>query len=41
MRAPIVVAKGADEIAARIREIAAENNVPIFRSTATGARFAS
>jgi flagellar biosynthesis protein FlhB len=29
-RAPMVVAKGADEIAARIREIAAENKVPIF-----------
>jgi flagellar biosynthetic protein FlhB len=32
MRAPIVVAKGADLIAARIREIAAENNVPIFEA---------
>jgi flagellar biosynthetic protein FlhB len=32
MRAPLVVAKGADEIAARIREIAAENNVPIFEA---------
>ncbi len=32
MRAPIVVAKGADEIAARIREIATENNVPIFEA---------
>jgi flagellar biosynthetic protein FlhB len=32
MRAPIVVAKGADLIAARIREVAAENNVPIFEA---------
>lgn len=32
MRAPIVVAKGADIIAARIREIAAENNVTIFEA---------
>jgi flagellar biosynthetic protein FlhB len=32
MRAPIVVAKGADLVAARIREIAAENNVPIFEA---------
>jgi flagellar biosynthetic protein FlhB len=32
MRAPIVVAKGADEIAAKIREIATENNVPIFEA---------
>ena len=32
MRAPIVVAKGADLIAARIREIAAENQVPIFEA---------
>jgi flagellar biosynthetic protein FlhB len=32
MRAPIVVAKGADVIAARIREIATENNVPIFEA---------
>ena len=31
-RAPIVVAKGADEVAARIREIAAENKVPIFEA---------
>jgi flagellar biosynthesis protein FlhB len=30
MRAPIVVAKGADIIAARIREIATDNRVPIF-----------
>jgi flagellar biosynthetic protein FlhB len=30
MRAPVVVAKGADVIAARIREIATENLVPIF-----------
>jgi len=32
MRAPLVVAKGADEIAAKIREIATENNVPIFEA---------
>jgi flagellar biosynthesis protein FlhB len=32
MRAPIVVAKGADEVAARIREIAAENKVPLFEA---------
>ena len=32
MRAPLVVAKGADVIAARIREIATENNVPIFEA---------
>lgn len=32
MRAPIVVAKGADVIAARIRELAAENGVPIFEA---------
>ncbi len=32
MRAPIVVAKGADVIAARIREVAAENQVPIFEA---------
>jgi len=32
MRAPIVVAKGADAVAARIREIAAENNVPLFEA---------
>ena len=32
MGAPIVVAKGADLIAARIREIATENNVPIFEA---------
>ena len=31
-RAPIVVAKGADLIAARIREIAAENKVPLFEA---------
>ncbi len=31
-RAPIVVAKGADEVAARIREIAAENKVPLFEA---------
>jgi flagellar biosynthetic protein FlhB len=32
MRAPIVVAKGADIIAARIREIAGEHAVPIFEA---------
>lgn len=32
MRAPIVVAKGADVIAARIREIATDNLVPIFEA---------
>jgi len=32
MRAPIVVAKGQDLIAARIREIAAEHRVPIFEA---------
>jgi flagellar biosynthetic protein FlhB len=32
MRAPIVVAKGADLVAARIREIANENNVTIFEA---------
>ena len=32
MRAPIVVAKGADVIAARIRAIAGEHNVPIFEA---------
>jgi flagellar biosynthesis protein FlhB len=32
MRAPIVVAKGADAVAARIREIAAEHNVPLFEA---------
>jgi flagellar biosynthetic protein FlhB len=32
MRAPSVVAKGADAVAARIREIATENNVPIFEA---------
>ncbi len=30
MNAPLVVAKGMDEVAARIREIAKENNVPIL-----------
>jgi len=30
--APVVVAKGADHIAMRIREIAAENNVPIMEN---------
>ncbi len=32
MRAPIVVAKGADLIAARIREVADEHRVPIFEA---------
>ena len=32
MRAPVVVAKGADLIAARIREIAGEHAVPIFEA---------
>lgn len=32
MSAPIVVAKGADLVAARIREIATENSVPIFEA---------
>jgi flagellar biosynthesis protein FlhB len=32
MRAPSVVAKGADVVAARIREIATEHNVPIFEA---------
>jgi flagellar biosynthetic protein FlhB len=32
MRAPIVVAKGADLIAARIREIAAEHGVPLIEA---------
>jgi flagellar biosynthetic protein FlhB len=32
MRAPIVVAKGADVIAARIRDIATASNVPIFEA---------
>ena len=32
MRAPIVVAKGADLVAARIREIATEHAVPIFEA---------
>ena len=32
MRAPIVVAKGSHLLAARIREIALENNVPIFEA---------
>jgi flagellar biosynthetic protein FlhB len=32
MRAPIVVAKGADEVAARIREVATEHRVPIFEA---------
>jgi flagellar biosynthetic protein FlhB len=29
MRAPVLVAKGADEVAARIRELAAEHGVPL------------
>jgi flagellar biosynthetic protein FlhB len=32
MRAPIVVAKGSDLVAARIREIATEHRVPIFEA---------
>ncbi|HTX23768.1 MAG TPA: flagellar biosynthesis protein FlhB [Steroidobacteraceae bacterium] len=32
MRAPTVVAKGADEVAARIREVALEHRVPIFEA---------
>ena len=32
MRAPIVIAKGTDAIAARIREVAAEHLVPIFEA---------
>jgi len=32
MRAPQVVAKGADEVAAKIREIAAANNVPLLEA---------
>ncbi|MBV8803590.1 MAG: EscU/YscU/HrcU family type III secretion system export apparatus switch protein, partial [Sinobacteraceae bacterium] len=32
MRAPVVVAKGADIIAARIREVATESLVPIFEA---------
>jgi flagellar biosynthetic protein FlhB len=32
MRAPIVVAKGVDLVAARIREVAGENRVPIFEA---------
>jgi len=34
MRAPKVVAKGADEVAAKIREIARENNVPLLEAPA-------
>jgi flagellar biosynthesis protein FlhB len=32
MRAPVVVAKGAEEVAARIREVALEHGVPIFEA---------
>jgi flagellar biosynthetic protein FlhB len=32
MRAPVVVAKGVDETAAKIREIAAEHKVPLFEA---------
>jgi flagellar biosynthetic protein FlhB len=32
MRAPVVVAKGADAVAAKIREVATEHNVPIFEA---------
>ncbi len=31
-RAPIVIAKGVDEVAARIREVASEHNIPIFEA---------
>lgn len=34
MRAPKVVAKGADEVAAKIRELAGENNVPTLEAPA-------
>lgn len=34
MRAPQVVAKGADEVAAKIREIASENKVPLLEAPA-------
>jgi flagellar biosynthetic protein FlhB len=32
MRAPVVVAKGVDEVAANIRKIAVENKVPVFEA---------
>src|SRR5689334_4341794 len=32
MRAPIVVAKGVDEVAAKIREVAGEHSVPLFEA---------
>ena len=32
MRAPIVVAKGVDEVAAKIREVAGQHNVPLFEA---------
>jgi flagellar biosynthesis protein FlhB len=32
MRAPVVVAKGADNVAAKIREVAAEHGVPLFEA---------
>lgn len=32
MRAPTVIAKGADDVAAKIREIAAEHNVPLLEA---------
>ena len=32
MRAPVVVAKGADEVAARIRAVASEHRVPLFEA---------
>jgi len=32
MRAPVVVAKGVNEVAARIREVATEHHVPIFEA---------
>ena len=34
-RAPVCVAKGVDHLAARIREIAIENNIPIYRDPPT------
>jgi flagellar biosynthetic protein FlhB len=32
MRAPVVVAKGADHMAARIREVASEHGIPVFEA---------
>jgi len=34
-RAPVCVAKGVDHLAAKIREIATENNIPIYRDPPT------